>query len=159
MTIDITDTSSFAQARRVIYKEIEDYNGIYRDYKVANNTDMNMTIARAISVITLDQSKPNSFLKTIEEKKMVFKQLTQKTVLSYKQQKQILFIFLECRQNNTFKPNHQDDEFEALSSMELGTSLTYHLPDPKLSREELSQLDFENMYRNMPTPHSSHYEF
>ena len=152
MSLDITNLQSFNQARRVIIDEIENNNGIVQNYTMINNDESSKIIARAISVITSDQSKADPILKTAMEKKLLFAQLTQRMDLSPSHQQQIIYICIECIKNNTFKTWQNNGEFEALSSIGLGASLP-RPPGPKLPREQLYQLDLAQMYNSEPTPH------
>ena len=150
MLLNIIDSPSFNQARQTVLNDIESHGGIHDKYSISNLSDSTLTIARAIHFIKEDQSRPIPTLKTAEEKKLLFKQLTQMTVLPMPQQQKIIDIWLDCARRNTIKPNQPNDEFEALSSI----NVFFHIPQvpENLPQSELCQLNLAQMYSALPCP-------
>mgnify|MGYP001163962247 CR=1 FL=1 len=158
MIINITNTSNFFQVRQSILSDIENNNPIDQ-IKFSHPSGLNVTMATAVCFLLTDSRSANPRLKTAKEKKMFFKQLTQSTSLTTQQQKQIAKICSNCLKTESFKPNQAEDEFEALSSIELGTispllqpGEMLHSPEPHQPQRELSKHNFKEMYGDEDIP-------
>ena len=129
MRIHVTTHSEFNNTRIAIYQYLKEKEFNINDFSLGSNNHLTVLLARAVYAIHTFQAD----LETNSKKQLLFKQLTQTMDQSQHDQNKIIQIFKDCVQRNAFHPSENGSEFEALTSLRIGYSITSLMKEKKIS--------------------------